>query len=93
MRTRADHEIGPCIDDRVRERERVATILTEEHPVPGDDMLVRDAFGAGVHRHDDDVGARFARATSRLAAPMSVRLCAHGYGANPSSATRMPRTV
>ena len=57
VRARADDEIGPRIDDRVRERERVAAVLTEEHLGAGDDVLVRDAFGAGVHRHDDDVGA------------------------------------
>ena len=56
VRARADDEIGARIDDGVRERERVAAVLAEEHLGARCHVLVRDAFGAGVHRHDDDVG-------------------------------------
>ena len=52
----ADDEVGPGADDGVREGDDVAARLAEEPLRPGPHVLLIRSFGAGVHRHHDDVG-------------------------------------
>ena len=78
----------------MRERDRVAAVLAEEALRAGSDVLVVGALGARVHRHDDEVGPRVGLLHERLRPPgCRVRLDAHGYGAKPSTAIRVPRTL
>ena len=69
-----DDEVGAGVHRSSRKAHHIAAVLTEEALLPGLDVLIAGALGAGVHRDHDDVRARsVALLISSLAAPMSRR--------------------
>ena len=52
-----DDEVCTGLDDCVGERDRVAAPLVQVRLRPRSDVRVGRPFRAGVHVHDDDIGA------------------------------------
>ena len=56
VRAVPDHQIGPGVDGRVRERLRIAPVLPEAELGPPGDRVGLRALGAHVRVDDDEIG-------------------------------------
>jgi hypothetical protein len=83
----ADDQIGPGVDDRVREADDVAAVAAEVALVSQADVLCPAPSAPPCMATTTTSAVRAARRTRRFASAMSVTDADQSVGANPTIAT------